>query len=68
MLAQLTDNPKEVAKLYEKGVTVFLNELNTLSTLEEENKYEKINSIKSSIASGYSALAELYMTSILWYV
>ena len=55
-LAQLSDY-KQALKLYQKGIEAYLTNLN-----ENPNNSE----IKSSIASGYAALAELYMKSELW--
>ncbi len=74
MLGQLVDNPREVFKCYQSGVEIFLHDYNTLSNALNNNliqhsqkDIEKISSLKSSIASGYAAIAELHMTSILWY-
>lgn len=73
MLAQLTDAPKEVFKNYQTGVEIFLHDYNTLTNSLNNNlsqpsvkDVERLSSLKSSIASGYSAIAELHMTSILW--
>ena len=74
MLAQLLDNPREVFKNYQNGVEIFINDYNTLTNALNNNinsqpstkEVEKLSSLKSSIASGYSAIAELHMTSILW--
>ena len=56
-LAQLSDY-KEALKLYQKGIEVYVNMLSANPNNKE---------IKSSLASGYAALAELYMKSDLWY-
>ena len=55
-LAQLSDY-KLALKLYQKGIEVYQTNLN-----DNPNNSE----IKSSISSGYAALAELYMKSELW--
>lgn len=60
-LGQLLNDCKMSLKCFEKGVELFLRELN----IEEEDKKD---SIKSSIARAYSSIAELYMNSDLWYI
>ena len=59
-LGQLLNNCRETLKLYEKGVTVFIDELN------HENDNTRANDLRNSIASAYSSIAELYMTTELW--
>ena len=74
MLGQLTENPREVFKCYQSGVEIFIHDYNTLSntlnnnlTQKSPKDLEKLSHLRSSIASGYAAIAELHMTSILWY-
>ncbi len=73
MLGQLVDNPREVFKYYQTGVEIFLHDYNSLANSLNNNlsptsskDLERLTSLKSSISSGYSAIAELHMTSILW--
>lgn len=58
-LGQLSDY-KLALKYYEKGISIFLYELNN------ETDNQKLINIKNSLASAYSAVAELYMNSDLW--
>lgn len=58
-LGQLSDY-KEALILYQKGVNVFVNQLNNSG-----DNIDKQNGIKSSIASAYATIAELYMNSDL---
>lgn len=73
MLGQLIDNPRDVFKNYQTGIEIFIHDhnllLNSSNNLSQQNHkdIDKLSSLKSSIASGYSAISELYMTSILWY-
>lgn len=57
-LAQLNECNKAL-KLYFKGIEIYKKQL--------ENSNDNTNDLKSSLASGYSAIAELYMNSSLWY-
>ncbi len=73
MLGQLIENPREVLRSYQTGVQIFIHDYNMIVNHFNNNlnkipqrENEKLISLKSSIASGYSAIAELYMTSILW--
>jgi len=50
-------NYKISLKCYEKGVEIFTKELN-----DSPNN----TTLKSSLASAYSSLSELYMNSDLW--
>jgi tetratricopeptide (TPR) repeat protein len=58
-IGQLSDY-KLALKYYEKGISIFINELNN------ETDNQKLINIKNSLASAYSAVAELYMNSDLW--
>jgi tetratricopeptide (TPR) repeat protein len=58
-LAQLSDY-KNALKLYEKGIQVYQNELLNV------NDDTKKQTIQSSLASAYAAVAELFMNSDLW--
>ena len=58
-LGQLSDC-RSALKLYEKGVSIFQGELNM------EIDDNKRSQIKSSLASAYAAIAELFMNSDLW--
>ena len=55
-LAQLSDC-KQAIQLYQTGIEIYKTQYNEFSGNTE---------IKSSIAKGYAALAELYMNSDLW--
>lgn len=55
-LGQISDY-KIAQQCYEKGIQIFTNDLNSSPDNQQ---------IKSSLASAYSALAELYMNSDLW--
>lgn len=65
-LGQLLNDYRQTLKMYQKGLSIFLEELN-----EEEAKSKGTStatnvSLKNSIASAYAAIAELYMNSDLW--
>ena len=73
MLGQLIENPREVFKCYQSVVEIFIHDFNSLSnalnnnlTQKSPKDLEKLSHLKSSIASGCAAIAELHMTSILW--
>jgi tetratricopeptide (TPR) repeat protein len=57
-LAQLCEC-KKALKLYLKGIEIYKKQL--------ENLKDNTNDLKASLANGYSAIAELYMNSSLWY-
>lgn len=59
-LAELSEY-KSAKKLYLKGIELYKNKLNSEVNFQEKQE------INISIANGYSALAELYMNSPLWY-
>jgi predicted Zn-dependent protease len=58
-LGQLSDC-RSALKLYEKGISIFQGDLNM------EIDDNKRSQIKSSLASAYAAIAELFMNSDLW--
>ncbi len=60
-IGQLTDSAKGTLKFYEKGVEVFI------SDLKSANETQKVT-IKDSLASAYASIAELHMTTELWYL
>ena len=57
--AQLLDDPLQRVESYKKAIELFINNLKT-----EKNK-KKILEIKESIASAFSSIASLYMTTDL---
>lgn len=59
-LGQLSENCKISLKNYEKGIQIFVSEL------ENEKDINKALMIKNSLASAYAAVAELYMNTDLW--
>jgi predicted Zn-dependent protease len=58
-LGQLSDC-RSALKLYEKGVHIFMNDLNV--ELDEDKRVK----IRDSLASAYAAIAELHMNTDLW--
>jgi tetratricopeptide (TPR) repeat protein len=58
-LGQLSDC-RSAIKLYEKGISIFQGDLNM--EIDDNKRVQ----IKSSLASGYAAIAELFMNSDLW--
>ena len=54
-LAEISDY-KQAVKLYQKGIDVYKKQL------EQDNSSD----IRTSIANGFAALAELYMNTSLW--
>ncbi len=64
-LGQIGSDYKQTLKMYQKGVSLFLDELNEEKTKNINSC--KIISINESVACAYAAIAELYMNSDLWY-
>ena len=58
-LGQLSDC-RSALKLYEKGISIFQGDLNM--EIDDNKRVQ----IKSSLASAYAAIAELFMNSDLW--
>lgn len=58
-LGQILKDYKESLKCYEKGIQLFLNELQSADS-------SKVDSLKNSLADAYASVAEIYMNSDLW--
>ena len=65
-LGQILDDYKQTLKMYQKGLSIFLEELSLEQNKSMQNNSPKIISLKSSTSSAYAAIAELYMNSDLW--
>jgi tetratricopeptide (TPR) repeat protein len=59
-IGQLSCGGKSTLKYYEKGVQVFISEI------QNEKNEKKIIELKDSLASAYASIAELHMTTDLW--
>lgn len=62
-IGQLSDF-KSSLKYYHKGIELYIKELKTIDPADTEH----LSSVSNSLASGYAAMAELYMQSDLWYI
>lgn len=59
-------NYKVALKNYKKGVELYCNEINNL----DKNDHEYLNNLKKlkiNLAGAYASIADLYMTTDLWY-
>ncbi len=64
-MGQLT-NYKVAVKNYKKGIELYCSEINSL----DKNDPEFLNTLKKTkmnLASAYASIADLYMTTDLWY-